>query len=255
MNPSRNQSLPAPESDSQTLRALVQIRELLVRGEFNPGERISEIPLAARLGVSRTPLRLALERLAHEGLLQVRPKGGFVAQEFTPQDILDVIEMRGVLEGTAARLAAERLESLSELDEMMRCLDEIDEVLARRATSMETIAAYSPLNQRFHAHIVELAKSPILRRSLDQVLGLPFASPNAFVASQTKLDGWREVGKISQSQHRSIAEAIANREGTRAEAVTREHSRMGRLSVVRAVHEMRLRQFPGGSLVRIPEMA
>ena len=66
----------AQRLESQTLRALLQMRELLLRGEFRPGERLREIPLAARLKVSRTPLRLVLDRLEQEGLLSARPTGG-----------------------------------------------------------------------------------------------------------------------------------------------------------------------------------
>ena len=62
---------------SQTGRTLLNLREMLLRGDFQAGERISELPLVARLGVSRTPIRLALDRLAHEGLLESVPTGGF----------------------------------------------------------------------------------------------------------------------------------------------------------------------------------
>jgi GntR family transcriptional regulator of vanillate catabolism len=229
------------------------MRELLIRGEFRPGERIREVSLAARLGVSRTPLRLVLERLEHEGLLQMRERGGFVARQFTVQDILDVIETRGVLEGTAARMAAERLESPSELEPMLQCLAEIDRLLATRNPGILPVAAYLPLNGRFHALLVDLARSPIVRRSLEQVLGLPFASPNAFVGSETGDAEWYDALLIAQSQHRAIAEAIAAREGARAESVAREHSRAARKSILRALEERRLPQMPGGLLVRIPE--
>src|SRR5262245_48570782 len=105
---------------SQTARALFSVRELLLRGEFAPGERVSELPLVARLGVSRTPIRLALERLAHMGLLEVNAHGGFTVRGFTPSEALDAIEIRGVLEGTAARLAAERLTDTSEIATLRR---------------------------------------------------------------------------------------------------------------------------------------
>jgi len=252
MNPPKPEPT-ATESESQRLRALLAMRELLIRGEFKPGERIREIPLAARLGVSRTPLRLVLERLEHEGLLEARAKGGFVARQFTLQDILDVIEVRGVLEGTAARLAAERLGSRAELAGMFDCLEQIDSLLERRLPVVESIAAYTPLNGSFHTCLIELAKSPILRRSLEQVFALPFASPNAFAAAQGAGAEWRVAFAVAQWQHRSIAEAIANGEGTRAEAIAREHSRMARRSVDAAFHSQRLRELPGGSLVRVPE--
>src|SRR4249920_3224424 len=95
--------------DSQIGRAFIGLREILLRGEFTRGERISELPLVARLGTSRTPIRLALERLAHMGLLDVLASGGFTVREFTLSEVADAIEVRGVLEGTVARLAAERL--------------------------------------------------------------------------------------------------------------------------------------------------
>ena len=96
-------------AQSQTVKATLGLRELVLDGEFSPGERVPEIGLAKRLGVSRTPLRLALSTLAHEGLLEPLPGGGFVVRAFTLRDVTDAIELRGVLEGTAARLAAERL--------------------------------------------------------------------------------------------------------------------------------------------------
>src|SRR5690606_8527759 len=95
--------------------ALVNLREMVLRGEFEPGERLLTVPLAERLGVSRTPIRLALERLAQEGILEAGPGGGFTVRSFTLSDIWDAVEARAVLEGAAARLAAERLRDPAEL--------------------------------------------------------------------------------------------------------------------------------------------
>src|SRR3954464_7655742 len=72
---------------SQTGRTLLTLRELLLKGEYKPGERLSELALVARLGVSRTPIRLALDRLAQEGLLEAAPSGGFMVNKFTLDDI------------------------------------------------------------------------------------------------------------------------------------------------------------------------
>src|SRR5215471_20409432 len=91
---------------SQIMRALLRLRELILTGEFEPGERLSELPLVERIGVSRTPLRLAFAALEHEGLLTNLPGGGYAVREFTTDDIRDAIELRGVLEGTAARFCA-----------------------------------------------------------------------------------------------------------------------------------------------------
>src|ERR1700689_302440 len=115
--------------DSQTGRTLLNLRGMLLRGDFQPGERISELPLVARLGVSRTPIRLALDRLANEGLLEVVPTGGFVVRAFTLTDVDDAIEVRCVLEGTAARLAAERLQDPSELEGLHTLQKELELVM------------------------------------------------------------------------------------------------------------------------------
>jgi len=240
-----------PEGESQTLRALFQMRELILRGEFKPGERIREIPLAKRLGVSRTPLRLVLDRLAHDGLLEARATVGFVVRKFTVQDILDTIELRGVLEGTAARLAAERLESDNELDGMRESIEQADAVLRARQGGVEMLAQYSELNTKFHSGLLDLARSPMLSRLLDRVLALPFASPNAFVASDMNSEDSYEHLLISLWQHRVITNAIANRESARAEALAREHSRMARRVVNWALESRRYSEIPGGTLIHI----
>jgi GntR family transcriptional regulator, vanillate catabolism transcriptional regulator len=221
------------EFGSQTGRALLSLREMLFRGDFEPGERISELPMVARLGVSRTPIRLALDRLAHEGLLEVSPSGGFVVRSFTVADIWDAIEMRGVLEGTGARLAAERLSHERELTELRHCMDEMNAYLGP-VSSIDSFARYLDLNDGFHAAVIRLAKSPMLERSLDQVLTLPFA--------------------IGQEHHRVILDAIEHRQGARAEAAAREHSGLSR-RILKTMLEDRaiLSCVPGASLIRLPE--
>ena len=164
------------EAASQTGRALLTLRELLLRGEFRPGERLSELQLVARVGVSRTPIRQALDRLAHEGLVEESASGRFVVREFTMADVWDGIELRGVLEGTAARLAAERLSSRTELDVIRAFQARMDEI---RHPTADSFALYMDLNEAFHSAVVDLAKSPLLRRSIEHVKALPFASPSA----------------------------------------------------------------------------
>ena len=119
----------AVEGASQGVRALLSLRELLLSGEFPPGTRMSELPLVERLGVSRTPLRLALSTLEHEGLLENLEGGGYAVREFTMDEIHDAIELRGVLEGTAARFAAERGATSEQLDRMRQLSAEMDPCL------------------------------------------------------------------------------------------------------------------------------
>src|SRR5438552_2728132 len=120
---------PQDAKRSQTTKATLGIRELVLEGGLAPGERVPEIALANRLGVSRTPLRIALSTLAHEGLLEPLGGGGFVVRSFTRADVADAIELRGVLEGTAARLAAERLRSPDELEPLVDAAAQLDEVV------------------------------------------------------------------------------------------------------------------------------
>ena len=96
-------------TESAQVRALLQLRELILSGELAGGSRIAELAIVERLGVSRTPVRAALLRLEQEGLLQALPNGGYSVQSFTERDIADGIELRGTLEGLLARLAAERV--------------------------------------------------------------------------------------------------------------------------------------------------
>ena len=124
-------------SSSQAAKATLTLREMLVQGRFRPGGRLREVPLAEQLQVSRIPLHLALERLAHEGFLQLRSTRGYVVQGFSQDDIRDAIELRGLLEGSAARLAAERLQNDSELDPLRKARREMLALMRRRTLTLE----------------------------------------------------------------------------------------------------------------------
>jgi GntR family transcriptional regulator, vanillate catabolism transcriptional regulator len=239
----------------QNLRALLGLRDLLINGAFQPGEKLSEIPLGKRLGVSRTPLRLALSSLEHEGLLEAHPSGGFVVRAFGVEDAIDAIEIRGVLEGTAARLAAERLADPARLDTLRSHLSTIDELLADEdRPPSDVFADYVVLNERFHVELVHVADSGLLARSLQHATTLPFASPNAFVETQAQLPIARRIMVVAQEHHRAIVEAIAGREGTRAEAVAREHARLARRNLEAAIAAGGgLDTVPGASLIRVVE--
>jgi GntR family transcriptional regulator of vanillate catabolism len=225
---------------------------MLLRGDFNAGDRISELPLVARLGVSRTPIRLALDRLAHEGLLEVAPAGGFVVRGFTMDDIWDAIEMRGILEGSAARLAAERYGDRSELDSLHHFRDQMEAHTLSNA-NIDTFARYMDLNEAFHGEIVALAKSPLLRKTLDRVVALPFAAPSAVVFANARVPNAARNFAIGQEHHNVIAEAIERREGARAEATAREHSGLARRNLEAILSDRSiLSQVPGASLIKLP---
>jgi len=239
--------------DSQSGRAMLKLRELLLRGDFHPGERLSELPLVARLGVSRTPIRLALQRLAHEGLLEMVPSGGFQVREFNLTDIWDAIEMRGVLEGTAARLAAERLGDPVEMRAIRDLQQQMDTTTLDTA---ESFASYMDLNEAFHAAVGDLAKSPMLIRSLAYVKTLPFAAPSAMVYARSKLPKAAALFIIGQEQHHGLLEAIEQRQGSRAEALAREHARLARRNLESVLSDQAILScVPGASLIKFSRAA
>ena len=133
-------------SVSQTVRAQLALRDMILSGRLRPGERISELQAVEITGVSRTPVRLALVRLEDEGLLQAIPSGGFMVKAFTERDILDSIELRGTLEGLAARFAAERGASARSLEPLKECLADLDQLVRQDRVSEEAFSAYVTLN-------------------------------------------------------------------------------------------------------------
>src|SRR4051812_6904914 len=235
--------------DSQIGRAFIGLREMLLHGELARGERISELPLVSRLGTSRTPIRLALERLAHMGLLDVLPTGGFAVRGFSLAEALDAIELRGVLEGTAARFAVERLRDDSELNAMRRACAQME---ALGSLTIDTFEVYMDLNETFHSALVDVAKSAMLQRSIAQAGSLPFASASAMVFPTSVMPNAGAHLLIASDQHRSIIEAIAQRQGARAESLAREHAHLARrVLTVAMANTDTLRHIPGAPLLHV----
>ena len=212
---------------SQTVKTIVRLRELILNGEFMPNERLLETSLGEMMGVSRTPIRAALARLTEEGLLE-KVGSGYAVRQFTERDIQDAIELRGTLEGIAARFAAERGIGQRALTKLWGCINQVDELLKANEPHLGDveIEQYLELNATFHQQLVSLPESFVVEHMLERIVALPFASPNAFVMAQSQLmQSWR-VFFIAQEQHRGIVEAIENHEGGRAEALAREHAHL-----------------------------
>jgi GntR family transcriptional regulator, vanillate catabolism transcriptional regulator len=233
---------------TQLTRALLRLRELIYNGEFTPGERMSELPLVARIGVSRTPLRQALAELEHEGLLRSLPAGGYVVREFTQGDVRDAIELRGVLEGTAARFAAERGASARDLN-ALRAISETIKKLVVRA-DYDSFERFLHLNESFHARLIKMAHSQLLERQLEGIVALPFAGPSAFVLAEAELPASREILILAHRHHLALIDAIERRQGARAEALAREHAQLALANLDIVVGERSaLQRLPGASLI------
>lgn len=234
-----------PRTETQVDRLVLSLREKLLHGDFRPGQRLTELGMVPLLGASRTPVRLALERLAHEGLLDPIQTGGFRVRSFHVADILDSIEVRAVLEGTAARLAAERLKSAAELS-TLRSLQR--EARLDVPVTVEGFGRFLAFNDQFHAELWRLSKSPALVRAIELACRVPFAAPSALVYIHAE----RDPGDVyvAAEQHRALVEAIEAREGTRGEALAREHSRVGVRTLLMALERRDgLTDVPGAALI------
>jgi GntR family transcriptional regulator of vanillate catabolism len=210
---------------SQTIKAILGLRGMIIEGRLKPGERVLEQVVVDQLSVSRTPARTAISRVCEEGLIVALSSGGYAVARFSEADVFDSIAIRGNLEGMATRLAAERGTTTSIMQRMRRCVADLDKVVDSLETNAD-VTEYVRLNDVFHELLTDASQSNMIKKSMDRITALPFAAPNAFVSvSHPHTAGVRRILEVSQEQHRSIVDAIENREGTRAEALAVEHSR------------------------------
>ena len=235
---------------SQAVKAQLRLREMILAGELAAGARIAELAIVERLGVSRTPIRAALMRLEQEGLLDALPNGGYAVRTFSERDVSDAIELRGTVEGLAARLAAERGVATEVLAQARACLDGVDALLQQPALDDEGFLRYVTLNQQFHNLLSDMAGSSVIARELERVVSLPFASPSGFVVVQANSPQSRDMLVVAQDQHRQVLDAIERREGSRAEAIMREHSRIAQRNLREAVRSPGQHQMPGVRLIK-----
>ena len=217
------------------------------KAKLSSGERLTELGLSSLLEASRTPVRLALERLANEGLLDGIPTGGFRVHYHSAS------LMFGMQSKSGGCWKARRLDSLR------NALKQPKNSRARSGSppkpcwtlqfTIERFAQYLDVNKSFHRELWSLAKSPSLFRELEQICKIPFAAPDALVF--TIADREQSTAFVAAEQHRAIVEAIENREGTRAEALAREHSRISRRNLEFALRskEILSDRLPGAALI------
>jgi len=237
--------------DSQQSRVLVQLRDLMLKGEFGPGERLAEIPLAEKLGASRTPVRLALASLEHEGLIQPSPGGGYQMRRFTSREIADAIRVRGVMEGLALRLLAEEGAPRQLLRELHECLDDGDRAVDKPTMDLDDYAAYVEMNDRFHRLIVEGCGNLAVLRIRELLDSQPFASPSAMLPMQSSMQEGQRWMQQAHRTHHAMVQAIERGQGTRAQALGEEHVEIARMNLEYALErpELAAELMPGMKLV------
>lgn len=184
-----------------------RLRREILAGDFPPGAVLLETVLSERYGVSRTPMREALSRLAQDGLL-VRSTRGFQVRLPTPEEILEIYEARIALEATSAALAASRR---TELD-----LARLTHLVAERRAATDR-AQFGPLGKLWHQALRTASHNAtiteLLERLDNQLLLYPRRRP-------TPADTDRSV-----EQHAEILRAIHDRDAETAQAVMRDHLR------------------------------
>ena len=216
--------------ESLQTRVLVTLRDQILKGEFVPGERLTEVGLAEKLKVSRTPIRVALATLEREGLVESNATGGFLMRGFTPREIDHAITIRGTLESLAVRMLAEHGASPKLMAELKACLADGDRLLEHHAsTLLEDFTAYTEMNDRFHTLILQGARSTVLERTMEHVMRISFAGPSALVSGPVTQFQWLVIAH--HHQHHALVEAIEHRQSGRAQALAEEHVNIARANL------------------------
>jgi len=212
---------------AQIDKVVSELRDLVLSGELQPGDRVIELQFAARLGVSRTPLRIAMAELEKEGLLERLPSRGFRVRSFTVDEIADAVDVRGVLEGMAARLLAERGASQETLDGLRGAVEEGKKLLAaaeRDPNVTVDARAWGRINRRFHEILYESAGNRALVAALEHNNKTPLAGPAALTLPSTPSVLETPFVLRAQADHEDLLRAITRREAARAESLMREHA-------------------------------
>jgi DNA-binding GntR family transcriptional regulator len=223
MAPSTKVAGPNRRTSGTAVQAVIDaITEGVKEGRYAPGQRLVEADLTRELGVSRGPLREALGRLVAEGVVENEPYRGAVVRKLTRADVVDLFQIREVLEGEAARLAAL---AIDEGDHRRRMLASL-EALATFKRRPDTIA-YMDENTRFHELVVELSGNKLLARLIGQL------QVHAFRLLLRRLISESSAVADSIQEHEAVAEAILAGDGRAAEREMRRHVRRSGAMVLR----------------------
>jgi DNA-binding GntR family transcriptional regulator len=199
------------------------LRDEIVNQKLKPGDILNTVELSKRLGVSRTPIREALNRLISIGLVEESPHKSCYVKTLSIEQVFEIYYIRAALSGAAARLAATRISE----EDQKRLLDLCDQ--------MENIKDTDPSkqmlnkNREFHAIIIAAAKSPNLENLLEQYYQL---SQHYRALALEFPDSYRQVCE----EHRRIAQALLARDKEKAEISVREHYFNTARRIARAFH-------------------
>jgi DNA-binding GntR family transcriptional regulator len=208
VTPVRALTASVAEQSYQSLREAILTMDI-----YRPDAdlRLDEQRLASALGVSRTPVRQALARLQHEGLVQVLPRRGVMIVRKDKSEITDMIRAWAALEGMAARLLCERAG-----DEEIRGLRDLFSTFEDGQLRLH-LDEYSEANLHFHQRIIELAGSPVISSMVDGLLV-------HVRAIRGRMIGEDDRAERSMVDHMHIIEALESRDAELAERLVRDHA-------------------------------
>jgi DNA-binding GntR family transcriptional regulator len=193
------------------------LKKSILNGGYAPGARLNEVELAESMGVSRSPIREAIQRLAKEGLVEIIPRRGSFVTSLKLDEVKELFELREVLEIKAAELAAQRI-SDEELNQLSRLLDDTSALI-----KMKKYREY-PWNLDFHKQIASCAKNRyLLEKIYDTNVHL------LLVRHKSGL----EIGRAEKAlqEHRRIFEAIKKKDARSAGQCMKEHIRFSKENI------------------------
>lgn len=196
-------------------RIAESLRRLIYEGEFAPGERLNEAALALRMGTSRGPIREALRALAGWGLVTPVPNRGVFVRTLSVREMLEVYDLRALVFGYAAELAAGRVTD-ADRQQLSQLLAQMDEASAQAQGTQ-----YYELNLAFHSAVMALSGNERACRAYDDYC------KELHLFRRKYFDGPGNMRR-SNEQHRQLYEAIARGTGAKARAVAERHVREGR---------------------------
>jgi len=211
---------------SKSLPMLVQdeILRLILAGELAAGQKLNEMDLAARLGISRGPIREAFRGLEEAGLVKAERNRGVFVRRISPGEAIELYDVRAGLDDLAGRLLAPAITD-AQIAELRAMIDQLDTY-----SEAQDIASYFPLNIRFHDRLVEMTGNgkllAIYRRLINEMHLL-------------RRHGMLHGGGlfVSNGEHRAIVDALARRDAEGAARVMRGHVTAGRDRLLAAMRD------------------
>ncbi|WP_067459160.1 GntR family transcriptional regulator [Actinomadura macra] len=202
-----------------------RLRELIVAGEYPPGERLTEAAVSEALTAGRTPVREALRRLEGDGLVLCAGRG-VVVHALPPEHLDHAYEVRAALEALTAGLAAER-QRIGRLAPAALADLERDTLLLEEVTASGDLDNAIVLNRRFHRSVAELGGNPIALETLDRLWDQIIVSTRESLTHPAR----PERGEAVAAEHRDLVRAIVQGDRPRAERVAGDHVRATRATL------------------------